>query len=125
MGNQSSVQCEHVCCDGDNYTNAGGPKSSVTSYPLFGDDRAHLVVSDLPDLSAPERARAAAHPLMSPDKDAAASNVFGVVAAEGDSVSAAEIASAPKRLAESIAGTDKSLQRPAVKLVRKEWQHMA
>jgi hypothetical protein len=79
------------------------------------------------DLSAPpERLKAAARPLASSEKQgAAAAKAFGVVAAEGDSVSASEIGLALKRLAEHVAGTEKAQQLPAVKLVRKEWQHMA
>lgn len=56
---------------------------------------------------------------------AAAAKAFGVVAAEGDTVSTKEIGLALKRLAERVAGADKALQGPAVKLVRKEWQYLA
>jgi hypothetical protein len=77
----------------------------------------------------PERVKAAARPFASAGlewkKGAAAAKAFGVVAAEGDSVPADEIALALKRLAEHVAGTDKTLQVPAVRLVRKEWQHMS
>jgi hypothetical protein len=81
----------------------------------------------LPDHSAPrERVNAVTRPSAPSEKTAAAAvKAFGVVAVEGDSVSAAEIALGLKRLAEHVAGKDRSLQMPAVKLVRKEWQHMA
>ena len=111
MGNQDSVQCKNVCCDNCQEAD-GNPPYPVSSYPLFGDDRKHELVSDISDLSAPpvvapERAKAAAHPLASSEKiGAAALKVFGVAAVEGDSVSAADIALALKRLAERIAGRD-------------------
>jgi hypothetical protein len=81
----------------------------------------------LPDHSAPrERVNAVTRPSAPSEKTAAAAvKAFGVVAVEGDSVSAAEIALGLKRLAEHVAGKDRFLQAPAVKLVRKEWQHMA
>jgi hypothetical protein len=108
----------------------GGTPPSSTKSPELGDDRKQVMFSDFPNLSdlsaPPERPRAAARPLASSEKQgAAAAKAFGVVVEEGDSVSASEIGLALKRVAEHVAGTDKAQQLPAVKLVRKEWQHLA
>jgi len=123
MGNETSVQS-------DSNQDPDGSRPSPTKSSQYGEDRKQVMFSAFPNLSdlsaPPERLKSDARSFASSDKQgAAAAKAFGVVPAEGDSVSAAEIGLALKRLAEHVAGTEKSQQVPAVKLVRKEWQHMS
>lgn len=148
MGNQSNSQCSQACCDNqdaeERHTNGTFPDDrkevmitdnglpdlapppelrGAASLPAASAASARGAPGvSAPRLSAAEAAQAAAERLEA--QGIAAAKVFGAVAAEGDGASTTELGLALKRLAERVAGSDRSLQGPAVDLVRKEWQYL-